>query len=149
VQQAPGTAIDVTAAQFSQTVFRSGSGTDQLWARANDGTDWSVWTAFTVTAPVNRDPSVLAADRLVSKGEVFAASRLFIFNDADGDTATRYEFWDATPGQGSFSRGGTGQAIAVTAAQLGSLSFTAAQGGLSEIPCMAVRLNDTLMPWPG
>jgi len=30
-------AIDVTAAQLAQTTFQSGSGSDDLWVRANDG----------------------------------------------------------------------------------------------------------------
>ena len=41
-------AIDVTAAQLTQTTFQSGSGTDDLWMRASDGTDWGAWKAFHV-----------------------------------------------------------------------------------------------------
>ena len=43
--------IYVTAAQLAQTTYQSGNGTDTLWVRANDGTQWSAWSpSFTVTA---------------------------------------------------------------------------------------------------
>src|SRR5205807_1650285 len=44
--------IYVAAAQLAQTTYQSGngSGTDTLWVRANDGTQWSAWSSsFTVT----------------------------------------------------------------------------------------------------
>jgi hypothetical protein len=34
-------AIDVSAAQLASTTFQSGSGSDDLWVRANDGFTWS------------------------------------------------------------------------------------------------------------
>ena len=39
-------AFDVTAAQLSSTTFQSGSVSDQLWVRANDGFAWGAWTEF-------------------------------------------------------------------------------------------------------
>ena len=40
VAQGAGQTIDVTAAQFASATFQSGSGSDDLWVRANDGTMW-------------------------------------------------------------------------------------------------------------
>jgi hypothetical protein len=52
VAQATNVEIDLTAAQLSQTIYQSGSGTDQLAVSAFDGMTWSSWQTFTVTAPV-------------------------------------------------------------------------------------------------
>jgi probable HAF family extracellular repeat protein len=42
--------IVVTAAQLAQLSYQPGSGTDTLWVRANDGTQWGPWSsAFTIT----------------------------------------------------------------------------------------------------
>ena len=52
VAQATNTEIDVAAANLSQVsyVFGPGGSTpDTLFVRANDGTPWSAWTAFTAT----------------------------------------------------------------------------------------------------
>ncbi len=44
--------IDVTGAQLSQLTYQSTPGTtDTLQVRADDGTLWSNWSSFTVTAP--------------------------------------------------------------------------------------------------
>lgn len=41
--------ICVSAAQLAQTTYQSGNGTDTLWVRANDGTQWSTWSSsFTI-----------------------------------------------------------------------------------------------------
>jgi hypothetical protein len=42
--------IYVNASQLAQTTYQSGNGTDTLWVRANDGTQWSAWSSsFTIT----------------------------------------------------------------------------------------------------
>jgi hypothetical protein len=46
VAQGKNVAIDVAAAQLSQTTFQSGSVSSDLWMRANDGTEWSAWKEF-------------------------------------------------------------------------------------------------------
>ena len=52
VVQANNQEIDVTAAQLSQLTYQSMPGsTDTLEVRVNDGTLWSSWGSFTVTAP--------------------------------------------------------------------------------------------------
>ncbi|WP_370201197.1 Ig-like domain-containing protein [Bradyrhizobium elkanii] len=49
VNQSVNTEIDVTPAQLAQTTYQAGSGTDQLWIRAYDGSAWGVWQPFNVT----------------------------------------------------------------------------------------------------
>src|SRR5262249_19235088 len=50
VAQASKQNISLTAAQFAQTTYQSGSGTDLLWVQAYDGYTWSPWVSFTVMA---------------------------------------------------------------------------------------------------
>ena len=135
VAQATGVAIDVAASQLGQTTFQSGSGTDDLWVRASDGIEWSAWKAFHVAAPVNNAPVVVVADSIhFPQGANALASLLFSVSDADGDTITRYQFWDSTAdaASGSWMVNGvaqaTGVAIDVTAAQLGQTRFQAGSG---------------------
>jgi Tryptophan-rich Synechocystis species C-terminal domain len=49
--QANNQEIDVTAAQISQLTYQSAWGTNSLQVRVDDGTLWSAWQSFTVTAP--------------------------------------------------------------------------------------------------
>src|SRR5665647_3470286 len=87
VTQSTAVEIDLTAAQLAQTVYRSGSGTDQLYARANDGALWSAWQGFTVTAPVDHAPVVSASNVTATHGQTsVAASSLFTVTDPEGDT---------------------------------------------------------------
>ena len=60
VAQGTNHAIDVTAAQLARTTFQSGSGSDDLWIRANDGLLWSDWKEFHVNAPANHAATVTA-----------------------------------------------------------------------------------------
>jgi hypothetical protein len=42
----------VSAGQLAQTSYVSGSGTDTLWVRVNEGGQWSAWSpGFTVSDP--------------------------------------------------------------------------------------------------
>ena len=126
--------IDVTAAQLGLTTFQSGSGSDDLYVRAFDGHDWSAWTAFHVNAPVNQMPVVTAPNFAASHNQNIAASALFSVSDADNDTITNYQFWDATTAatSGHWVVNGTAQGvnqiIDVTAAQLGQTTFQSGSG---------------------
>src|SRR6202040_758883 len=63
VAQGVNQEIDVTAAQLSQLSYQSGSGTDTLWVRANDGAQWSDWSSsFTVTGQADTPPVVTVAN---------------------------------------------------------------------------------------
>ncbi|MGX1104361.1 hypothetical protein [Bradyrhizobium elkanii] len=134
VAQASNIAINVTPAQFTNTSFQTGSGSDDLWVRANDGTTWGAWKEFHVNAPIDHAPVASASDVTATHGQTIAATSLFTVSDADSDTITNYQFWDSTadPASGHFVVGGviqpTGQNIDVSAAQLASTSFQSGSG---------------------
>lgn len=134
VAQASNIAIDVTPAQLTNTSFQTGSGSDDLWVRAYDGTAWGAWKEFHVNAPIDHAPVASASDVTATHGQNIAASSLFTVSDADSDAITNYQFWDSTadPASGHFVVGGvaqpTGQNIDVSAAQLANTSFQSGSG---------------------
>ena len=144
VAQGANQGIFVTAAQLSQLTYQSGSGADTLWVRANDGSQWSPWSSsFTVTAPIDAAPVETVANVALSKGQsTIAASSLFTASDPDGDTITKYAFWNAGAGGGHFMLNGvaqgSGQEIDVSAAQLSQLSYQSGSGA----DTLWVRAND-------
>ena len=98
----------ITAAQLSQLTYQSGSGTDTLWVRANDGTLWGPWSnAFTVTAPIDSGPVETVSNLTATHGESFAAASLFSYSDPVGSAATEYDFWDTGGGGDYFALNGT------------------------------------------
>lgn len=141
-------AIDVSPADLANTVFQSGSGTDQLWIRATDGTTWSVWKSFEVSAPMNKAPTVAVHDITLLYGQSVAAASLVTANDVDGDSIQKFQFWDDGTGvhSGHFTINsvaqGTGQAIDVLATDLDHVSFVAGSADSSET--LWVRANDGL-----
>ncbi|MDA9435178.1 hypothetical protein XH88_25915, partial [Bradyrhizobium sp. CCBAU 51627] len=141
VAQAANTEIVVGAAQLPNTFYVSGSGTDQLYVRAFDGTAWSAWQSFTVTAPVNQAPLVTATNAAIASGHSVAASSLFVASDPNGDPITTYSFWDSNT-SGRFTINGVAQAanteIIVSAAQLASTSYVAG----SDTDQLYVRASD-------
>ncbi|OKO75868.1 hypothetical protein AC628_19205 [Bradyrhizobium sp. NAS96.2] len=145
--QGSNVAIDVTAAQLSSTSFQSGSGSDDLWARAYDGVAWGPWKEFHVTAPIDHAPIVSASDFHATANQSVAATNLFSVTDSDGDSIAQYQFWDSTSsaGSGHWSIGGNAQpantAINVSAGQLASTSF---QGG-TITDDLWVRASDGMM----
>lgn len=148
VTQGANQTIDVTAAQLASTTFQSGSGSDDLWVRANDGTMWSAWKEFHVNAPVDQAPVVTASNFSATPNQSVTASSLFSVSDAEHDNIVQYQFWDSTAGaaSGHFSVGGmaqgTNQSIDVTAAQLAGTTF---QGGTISDD-LWLRVNDG-MQW--
>src|SRR5581483_7258148 len=129
VAQGANVAIDVSAAQLSQTSFLTNFGADDLWVRAFDGTSWGAWTEFHVTAPANQAPVTTAADVTADRGVSLDAASLFTVSDAENDGITAYQFWDstATASSGHWVVNGVAQganvAIDVSAAQLSQTSF--------------------------
>jgi hypothetical protein len=138
--------IYVTASQLAQTTYQSGNGTDILWVRANDGTQWSVWSAsFTVSAQSVGTPPVVTvtnSNLAASAGQIFAASSLFTATDPDGDTITQYDFWDTGSGGGHFLVNGVTQPtnadIYVPASQLSQTTYQSGNG----TDTLWVRAND-------
>jgi len=141
--QPAGQAIDVTPAQLASATYQSGSGSDHLWVRANDGTEWGAWQDFYVNAPINHPPMVSATNFTPTTDQVAAVS-LFSVTDADNDAITAYQFWESQPGLGHWVVGGvaepSGQAINVTPAQLAGATFQGASGGATDH--LWVRAND-------
>ncbi len=121
--------IDVSAAQLANTTFQSGSGSDDLWVRAFDGSTWSSWKEFHVNAPANHAPVVTGSDFTATANQTTAVSNLFSVTDVDGDAITNFQFWDSSTSgsSGHFAIGGaaqgTNQNIDVSASQLANTSF--------------------------
>ena len=133
VAQGAGQEIDVTAAQLSQLSYQSGLGADTLWVAAYDGKQWGNWSnSFTVTGQADTAPTVTGSNVTAAHGQSFAASSLFTARDADGDTISKYAFWDTGTGGGHFVLNGVAQGvnqeIDVTAAQLSQLSYQSGSG---------------------
>ena len=140
----------ITAAQLSQLTYQSGSGTDTLWVRANDGTLWSPWSnAFTVTAPIDTGPVETVSNLTATHGESFAAASLFSYSDPVGSAATEYDFWDTGGGGGYFALNGTAlganQNNIITVAQLSQPTYQSGSG----TDTLWVRANDGTLwgPW--
>ncbi len=109
----------------------AGIGTDQVWVRANDGTQWSAWTLQNINAPGERAPVVAAGSTALNTGAVAAVSSLFVVSDADSDAITQYRLTiqntDATTG--SFFLNGTqepvNQTLTFNATDFANLTFVA------------------------
>ena len=148
VAQSANVVIDISAAQLAQTSFQVGSVSDLTAVRAFDGMDWSAWSFFNITPPVNHAPVVTAHDTAVSSGQTVTAASLFSVTDADGDLMTEYQFADGTASasSGHFLVNGVAQSanvvIDISAAQLAQTSFQV--GSVSDLA--AVRAFDG-MDW--
>jgi autotransporter passenger strand-loop-strand repeat protein len=129
VTQRAGFEIDVTAAQLAQTTYVAGPVPDQLWFRANDGSQWSAWQSL-VAGPT--PPMVSVANLTATHYQTLAASALLTANDPDGETVTTYALWNKGTGGGHFVLNGvaqgTNQEIDATAAQLSQLSYQSGSG---------------------
>jgi hypothetical protein len=124
----------ISSAQLPQTTYQSGSGSDTLWVRISDGSQWSPWSqSFTVTAPIDTGPVVTSVSNInTASGQTFAASTLFTTSDPFNDPIEQYDFWDTGAGGGHFvvnNRAlGTNQDNYVSAAQLGQASYVSGSG---------------------
>jgi len=126
----------ISQANLHRLSYQVGSaGTNTLSITATDGVASSAAATFQVSAPSNSAPTVSASNVTLSRNQAVAATSLFSFADADGDSPTRYQFVDGTLGGGRFSVGGVAQAedqiIDVLAGQLAATQFQAsnASGG--------------------
>ena len=150
VAQGTNQEIDVTAAQLSQLTYQAGSAPDTLWVRANDGYVWGAWSKpFGVTF-IDSLPVVTGSNVTAAHGQNFAAASLFTATDADGDTISKYAFWNSATGGGHFVLNGvvqgTSQEIDVSASQLSQLSYQSGSGA----DTLWVRANDGILwgNWP-
>ncbi|MEZ5785116.1 MAG: M10 family metallopeptidase C-terminal domain-containing protein [Xanthobacteraceae bacterium] len=87
---------------------------------------------FSAINLLNSAPVVTAPDITASVGAtLLPAASLFSVSDADGDSMTLYEFYDATAGGGYFIVNGVAQTqplVQITAAQLAQTQFQAGSG---------------------
>jgi hypothetical protein len=149
VAQGSNVEIIVNASQLSQVTYTPGAGTDTLFVRVNDGTQWSAWTPGFTAADAAPVSTWYTNSLVASTGQTFAASNLFTASDADTDGITQYDFWDNGAGGGHWSVNGvakgSNQEIVVNASQLPQVTYTAGTGTDS----LFVRTNDGLQwgPW--
>ena len=136
IAQGANIAIDVSATQIASTTFQSRSGTDLLYVRASDGILWGDWKAFTVTGPVDQPPIVVASNVTATHGQAsVAASSLFSASDPEGDTISKYAFWD-TEGNGHWSINAVTQAT--------NVEIDVASANLSQVSYVFGSATDTL-----
>jgi hypothetical protein len=95
VAQATNVEIDLTATQLAQTIYQSGSGTDQLAVSAFDGMTWSSWQTFTITAPVITVVETLGSTNLtkVDSSFYFGASGAQLKYAGAAVAADQYGGW--------------------------------------------------------
>ncbi len=155
-EQGVNVSIPVSAAQLAGTKFVGGSssGSDLVWARANDGQTWSDWKSWNMQSSphvTNAAPVVSAADNGLLRGEAVSASSLFSASDADGDSIASYQLWDDVNGGGYFTVNGVqqaaAQAIDVSASDLANTQYVAAANASTEQ--VWARANDGIAwgPW--
>ncbi len=153
VEQNVNTAIYVDGDNLGDVSFVGGSatGSDQVWARASDGQVWGEWKSWTMnswTHATNSAPVATATDATVVTQEVVDAASLFDVTDGDGDSISKYEFWDDVNGGGYFRVNGVQQAasqtISVSASDLANTEYVGgANPGTEQV---WVRANDG-MEW--
>ena len=88
--------ITVAAADLANVWVRGGQagGTETMWVRAFDGTDWSGWDSFTFTTLANTPPVATINDHSLHTNEWSQVKNWLSYSDADGNAATQYQFWD-------------------------------------------------------
>ncbi len=129
VQQAAGTTIPVSAAQFATTDYFGGAaiGSETVYVRVYDGllwTGWASWTMYTHNRPTNNAPVVTAPARNIDQNQWRQLSELITVADADGDALNQYQITDSTGGPGSaylYANGavqGQGATVLVSAVDL-------------------------------
>jgi hypothetical protein len=131
--QAAGTDVVVAASALSTLRFVA-SGSDALYARVYDGFSWSAYKQVNITAPADHTPTVIAAGSIATPrpGGTLFASTLFSTTDVDGDSITRYRFYDDGANGGRLSIGSALQSVGavfdITASDLASIGVVAGNG---------------------
>ena len=65
-----------------------------MYVRAFDGTDWGDWDLFTFTTLPNHPPVATITDHSLHTNEWADVKNWVSYQDADGNPATQYQFWD-------------------------------------------------------
>jgi hypothetical protein len=90
------TVITVNAADLANVLVHGGqvAGSENLWVRAFDGTDWSQWDSFNFTTVGNSPPVATVGDHSLAANQWAQVQGWISYSDADGNAATQYQFWD-------------------------------------------------------
>ena len=153
-RRAADTYITIDADDLATTWLRGGAATggELMWVRAFNGTTWSEWDPFTLTtsnaAPgPNTPPVVTADDQNLQIGDAITLDSMVGVSDADGDTVTQYQFYDAGTAADSgylwTVNGGqraAGQYFTIAAADLETVELRAGQAAGTDV--MWVRAFD-------
>lgn len=157
-RHADGSSFTVSAADLGSVTLHGGTttGSETMWVRAFDGTEWSDWDSFTVTTVFNTAPQVTISSQSLQAGDWAWLRTLVSSSDADGDAITHYQIYDAGTGgtSGYFSsatvgRYGSGVYHTLTAAEFENSFLHGGQSGGSE--SMAIRVFDGIewSAWTG
>lgn len=153
--------ISVSAGELGNTKFVGGtsSGSDTVWVRAYNGSDWSEWASWTMNTGVGSGggggtpPTVSAGTGSVDVNGSVAASGLFSASDPNGKSITNYEFWDSTDaaGTGYFTVNGTAQGanqtISVSAGDLANTRFVGGTGSGNDTVWVRVYNGSDWSEW--
>ena len=132
--------ITVAASDLNNVWVQGGQagGSETMYVRAFDGSDWSAWDSFDFTTLPNTPPVVAVSDQTLHLNEWHKVQDWFSTTDADGNGITQYQFWDSgtSASSGYFCtpdnpHHAADTAIAVNAADLDNVWF---RGGQVESP---------------
>jgi hypothetical protein len=156
VVQTAGQVFAASAAELADVQYVGGSaiGSESVQVRAYDGLTWGAWKSWNLVSSshaTNTAPVVSAANAAVLLNEAVLVASLFTVADTDGDVPIKYEFRDDVNGGGYVAKAGVqqaaAQAIAVSAAELGAVTYVGAGSVATE--SLQVRAFDGLAwsPW--
>ena len=102
-RQPTNTAIDVAASGLNNVWVRGGQtvGSETMWVRAFDGSNWSDWDPFTLTTLPDTKPVATIDDHSLHSNEWSQIAGWINYSDAANNPATQYEFWDGGTGADS------------------------------------------------
>ncbi|MBK4732627.1 hypothetical protein JJD41_22565 [Oxynema sp. CENA135] len=152
VKQAAHQTFYVDADKLHTVRFVGGSvaGDDRVYVSATDGIDgWSTWQDYLMKTQSGSNPVVTASDQTVNSNESMKLS--FSVTDADGDSMTRYAFFDGNSSStsGYFTVNGVkqaaGQTFYVDADKLDTVAFVG--GAIAGIDGLYVRTSDGVDGW--
>ena len=95
---AANTAITVAASDLNNVWVQGGQagGSETMYVRAFDGTDWSAWDSFDFTTlPTHSAGRDGQGTRRLHLNEWHKMQDWFSTTDADGNAITQYQFWDS------------------------------------------------------
>ncbi len=153
---AANTAITVAASDLGNVWVRGGQsgGSETMWVRAFDGTDWGAWDQFNLATIANTPPVATINDHSLANNQWSQVNSWISYSDANGNAATHYAFWD---GGGAANSGyfwtpdnahhAAGTSIVVAAADLGNVWLRGGQADGSETMWVAAYDGANWSTW--